>query len=50
MLDQVRQGIIKLEYLRTEDQHADAHIKALRPTELGHHIEHLQGPVKRPRH
>jgi hypothetical protein len=50
MLDQVRQGIIKLAYLQTEDQHADAHTKALRPTELGHHIEHLQGPVQRPRH
>ena len=50
MLDQVRQGIIKLEYLRTEDHHADAHTKALGPTELAHHIEHMQGPVKRPRY
>lgn len=49
MLDQVRQGIIKLEYLRTEDHHADAHTKALGPTELQHHIDHMQGPTKRRR-
>jgi hypothetical protein len=42
MLDQV-------EYLRTEDHHADAHTKALGPTELQHHIDHMQGPTKRSR-
>jgi hypothetical protein len=49
MLYQVKQGIIKLEQLLTENHHVDAHTKALGPTELSDHMDHMQGPTKRRR-
>ena len=49
MLYQVKQGIIKLEHLLTENHHVDAHTKALGPTELSDHMDHMQGPTKRRR-
>ena len=45
MLDQVRQGIIRLEYLRTEDHDADPLTKPKGPTEMTHFMEKMQGPI-----